>query len=283
MKLLLPLLAGLCLLVQPIAGSAQETNIWDETLQPASTTVQPIRRQLWALFAPPGMGAPWSSALPLANRAVRLCPDDAELRFLRGRIFYRLDRWNEAAEDLQRVIQMDPEGSFAAEAAFELGVALTRIERFEEATEAYRFFLLESPWPVSRSIALTNLAETLMARDLLDEALSNFRAAVAVEPRYTLAYFGLAVILDRLGEHAAALEAMLHGLSIGRGIEELSNPSVFYVPDWEIHYYRALAHEALGQPYEALEQWRLFLEGGGDGGPVASRGRAHLRRRAASE
>lgn len=283
MKTLIPLAVALCISLNPSVGNAQERNIWDESIEPASTTAEPMRRQLWASFSTPMMGGSWASVLPLANRAVQLCPNDNELRFLRGRILYRLDRWAEAAADLNAVIESAPEGPFAAEAAFEMGVALTRLERFEEASAAYYLFLRESPWPVSRSIALTNLAETLMARDLLDDALDNFRAAVAVEPRYTLGYFGLAVALDRAGEHAAALEAMLHGLSSGRGIAELSNPSVFYVPDWEVHYYLALAHEALGQPFAALEEWQLFLDGGGDGGPYAARVRDHVRRLEALE
>lgn len=257
---------------------AQEPNLWSESLQPTCAETGPIRRNLWSVVVSRFERSTWVLALTMANRAVTLCQDEPELLFLRARLLYDLGRWEEAVDDLARTIDLDPDGTFSAEASFTAGVALTRLERYEEASRAYRQFLEESVWPRRRSIALTNLAETHMALEQLDVAQELFVEAVAADPSYSLAYFGLAVVLDRIGEQGQALDEMLHGLSTGVGLDDLNSELVFYVPDWEIYYYRALAHEALGQPDLALTQWQSFLDQGGSGGPYADRVLAHIAR-----
>jgi tetratricopeptide (TPR) repeat protein len=260
------------------AALAQGSGFWAETIEPGCARSAEVRRGLWSVVSGDADAPTWVLALASADRAVDGCPSDPELRFLRARLLYDLGRWEESVGELETVIEGDSQGSFAPEAAFTLGVSLTRLGRFEEAAAAYRRFLDDAVWPQRRAIALTNLAETIMAQDRLDEAFETFTAAVAADPTYTLAYFGLAVVLDRIGEQGRALAEMLHGLSIGLGVEELSSDAVFYVPDWEIHYYRALAYEALGETALALTQWQIFLAEGGSGGPYADRARAHAAR-----
>jgi tetratricopeptide (TPR) repeat protein len=263
---------------QALPGLAQEPSLWSETLQPSCAEVGPLKRNIWSVVVSRFERSTWVLTLTLANRAVAACQDDPELLFLRARLLYDLGNWERAVVDLTRTIELDPDGTFSAEASFTAGVALTRLERFEEASRAYRRFLDEAVWPRRRSIALTNLAETHMALDELDVAHQLFVEAVATDPSYSLAYFGLAVVLDRIGEQGQALDEMLHGLSTGRGFDDLTSDLVFYVPAWEIHYYRALAHEALGEPDLALTQWQSFLDRGGSGGPYADRVRAHIAR-----
>lgn len=271
-------LLALAAVAQAATARAQGSSFWAETLEPGCARSDEARRGLRAIVANDADRPTLVLGVATASSVVERCPSDAELRFLRARLLYDLGRWEESVTELEATIAIDPRGSFAAEAAFALGVSLTRLGRFEDAARAYRRFLDDAVWPQRRAIALTNLAETIMAADRLDEARAVFEAAVAADPTYTLAYFGLAVVLDRIGEQGQALAEMLHGLSIGMGIEELLSDAVFYVPDWEIHYYRALAHEALGEPQLALTQWHAFLDGGGAGGPYAERAGAHVAR-----
>jgi tetratricopeptide (TPR) repeat protein len=207
---------------------------------------------------------------------MRIRPRDAEIRHVRGELLYRLDRFEESARELAEAVRLAPESAAAHEAAFDLGVALTRLERFDEAADAYELFLDESPWPTARAIALTNLAETRMGQGRLEEAMAHYRTAIATQPRYTHGYLGMAVALDRMGDEAAAREAMLTALSTGAGLEELDNPAVFFVPDWEHHYYRALALDVSGRVVEAAAEWQAFLDEGGGSGPYAARVREHL-------
>lgn len=271
-------LAAAAIVCHALECRAQEPSFWSESLRPSCGETAPLKRNLWSVVVSRFERSTWVVALTMANRAVSLCDDDPEVLFLRARLLYDLGRWDEAVEDLTRAIEVDPDGTFSAEASFTAGVALTRLGRFEEASRAYREFLEESVWPRRRSIALTNLAETHMALEQLDVAHELFAEAIAADPTYTLAYFGLAIVLDRIGEQGQALDEMLHGLSTGLGFEDLNSDLVFYVPAWEIHYYRALAHEALGEPDLALTQWQAFLDRGGNGGPYADQVSARIAR-----
>ena len=258
--------------------AAGQTTFWQESVEPGLAEVLPLVRVIRGALRNPLGPTALEGALELADRARELRPEDPEVRSLRGLVLYRLDRFGEAAEELATAIRLAPDAPGAHEAAFELGVALTRLERFDGAAAAYRVFLLESPWPTARAIALTNLGESLMGAGRLDEAVAEFRVAAATEPRYTHAHLGLAVALDRAGDEAGARDSMLTALSTGAGLEELDSPSVFFVPEWEIHYFRALALEVAGQEGEARDHWRTFLDEGGAGGPWAGRARDHLSR-----
>jgi tetratricopeptide (TPR) repeat protein len=271
-------LSSISLCLFAVEASAQPASFWADSIRPGVAEAESLRRNLRALIAAQVDRATLLLALPIADRAARLSPDDPEIVYLRARILYDLERWREAVEALEPLITAAPRAPLVTEIALVLGVALTRLDRFADAAAAYRVFLDEEVWPLRRAIALTNLAETHIAQEQLQLALDCFREALATDATYSLAYFGMAVALDRLGEQGRAREVMLQGLTVGMGLSELSNPDVFYVPQWEIHYYRALAQEALGQPDRALEEWQAFLEGGGDDGPYAETVRGHLRR-----
>jgi tetratricopeptide (TPR) repeat protein len=264
---------------------AEEASLWQETLEPTLTEVRPIVFNIERLLVHnaelrrrglPTDRSVLEQALGLANRACSLRPRDPEIRHLRSRVLYGLERWTDAANDLAEAIRLDPEGPFTHEWAFDLGVALTRLQRWDEAADAYRRFLEECPWPGERSIALTNLGETLMSAGDLEGALVQFRLAVTTAPHYTHAHLGLAVALDRQGDPSGAHSAMLQAMSTGAGLSELESPAVFFVPAWEIFYYRALAAEVTGQVDLARRHWQSFLSEGGQDGPYATRAREHL-------
>lgn len=257
---------------------AQAPTFWADSIRPGAIEAHSLRDSLRAVVSAPAGANLLDMGLTVANRALRSLPDDPELICLRARIYYGLDRWEEAIADLEPLVAADPQGPYVNEATLILGVAYTRLGRYEEAAQAYQVFLDEELWPQRRAMALTNLGETFIARGQLERARELFRSAIATESRYSLAYYGLAVVLDRIGEHRHAREVMLHGLASGPGISELSHPDVFYVPAWEVHYYRALAQEALGDGEAALSEWRAFLDGGGAAGPYAEIVEQHISR-----
>ena len=55
-----------------------------------------------------------------------------------------------------------------------------------------------------------------------------------------LAHWGLAVALDRSGDHSGAIRAATTALTYDPNAKELNGPSVFFVPDYDRFWYRAL-------------------------------------------
>ena len=155
------------------------------------------------------------SALERIDAALALTPNDSDLLYLRARA---LEAWEEptelqscgvrrrdqaAIDALTRLMERDPSYE-ASEVAFELGILRTRSHDFTGAARAYARSI-ELTWlPRDTAVAQANLAEvTMLAGDPV-AALSHYQLALARVGSgrdYALAEFGMAVALDRLGEH----------------------------------------------------------------------------------
>src|SRR5436309_2350440 len=78
-----------------------------------------------------------------------------------------------------------------------------------------------------------------------------------------LAYYGLAVALDRDEQPGAAREAMARALELDGKMSLLDaaredDTGIFFVPAGDVHYYRAIALTVLGRPREAVEAFQRF-------------------------
>jgi tetratricopeptide (TPR) repeat protein len=207
-------------------------------------------------------------------------------------------RDEEAIALLEQLAERHP--SYAPErVAFELGVLLTRSSRFEEATAAYaRADALSLDGDTG--IARANLAETQMLSGDLDAAIAGYSHALERAQQgsgHALAVWGLAVALERSGDHARAVERLQRAFGAGgEGLLVLRGDGVFFVPAYEIHAYEALGHEAraamLATPAEqsaqlraAATSHRAFLAGAAHAGRLGApmtRAAAHAAATAAS-
>lgn len=110
---------------------------------------------------------------------------------------------------------------------------------------------------------LGNLAESYMMLGDLDHAIERYREAIHVKQDTAVTY-GLAVAYDRDGQGGKARELMraLGDDAFGDWELDVARGRTFYVPEGEVYYYLALAHEALGRPDDARRAWRLYLTSG---------------------
>ncbi len=109
---------------------------------------------------------------------------------------------------------------------------------------------------------VSNLAETYMMLDRLDEAIDRYTEADSHGS--TEAKFGLAVALDRNGQTDRARDTIraLSPEAIARFHMRVVNGETFFVPLGEVHYYEALIEESRGRDAIALEQWRAYIASG---------------------
>jgi tetratricopeptide (TPR) repeat protein len=201
-------------------------------------------------------------ALADLERARRLEPDDFEIARARVRV---LALWEEpgsiercevrqrtaAAIDALRTLHALRPEQVSSGSSFELGGLLARSGDYEGAAVAYRHAIALAFEDVERSSAYAQLAQVTMLAGDAAAALPYYQRALAsAAPGRASAIlrFGLAVALDRLGEHAAALEQAVLALEASeRSLDVLAPDNVQFEPASERFVYEALAHEALAQ------------------------------------
>ena len=93
--------------------------------------------------------------------------------------------------------------------------------------------------------AASNEAELHMGLGDLDEAIRLYQLSADLNPAEALAYYGLAVAYDRDGQWTKAIAAMETALRLDRDLDRLSDALVFFVPDGDVFYYRALGYHTL--------------------------------------
>lgn len=189
-------------------------------------------------------------------------------------------REREARCMLERALRDAPNSPLAARGLSDLAIAAAKMGDREAEHAAY-LRALELTWqPDSRANLLANLAESDMALGNLASAVRGYRSALSTSQQPELvagAYFGLAVALDRSGDLPSALDAAKRAISVPMPPSlfatgsVLDLPNVFFTPQYEIHYYKALGAMAAAQLAsddlakrdalsEAHAQWSRYLE-----------------------
>jgi tetratricopeptide (TPR) repeat protein len=207
------------------------------------------------------------------------------LRLDLAKVHSALKEHKKAQEIYKEVLAEQPNHASAEETWIRLAFACGHTGDHECERKAYIEVLRRMTEEVFRGIPTLNLAETEMHLGNLRDAIDGYREALRIAGRgpsrdsAPLAVWGLAVALDRSGDHLGAekearfafelegnrphpppsmgLSALLHNFPQS----PLREDSVFFVPDYEIRYYDGLGAIALarsaGTAHDALRLWRL--------------------------
>jgi len=176
-----------------------------------------------------------------------------------------------AWDEFEKRAPLDPRLSVdvgeESEILFKRAILNTRLAtkpHLEAAAHDYEKLLARAQTSeIGGSPVLSNLAETYMMLDRLDDAIDMYREAW-LRGSQTSTVYGLAVALDRDDRGTQAIDLIL---SQGVGSVNDFHTSVlrgetFYVPEGEKFYYFALLDEAFGKTAEAVENWRLYINSG---------------------
>ena len=248
---------------------------FDAELSAGAIALMQLGQARWPCLARPGSaGTPPSPEPELVL--------DARLEYLIGGALLdsQAGRELEARCMLERALRDAPDSPLAAHGLSDLAIAAAKMGDRQAEHAAY-LRALELTWePDSRGNLLANLAESDMALGDLKRAVRGYQRALASSQQPELvagAYFGLAVALDRSGDLPSALEAAKRAVSVQlpptlfAAGSVLDLPNVFFMPSYEVHYYKALGAMAEAQLAkddfarrdalaEALEQWTRYLE-----------------------
>ncbi len=188
---------------------------------------------------------------------------DAQLRFDVGRVYQlfaerepgqNASMFRQAADVIDSAITMAPAHPGTEDALLQLATCYARFDTQKEVA-TYERLLAVAENPRTRAVSYLNRSEALMRLGHLDQAIEDARYAVELDasPSDTaLAEMDLAVELDRYGDGYGAMRA---GEAAVRGypnvvhmlISEEADRSVFFVPDYDKHWYRAVAVTVLAR------------------------------------
>jgi tetratricopeptide (TPR) repeat protein len=183
-------------------------------------------------------------AVRTLDRADAASSPDPRVRFFFGRMLSRVDQDERAVEVLLDAIAFAPHHPSVNEALFALAVSLARLGRSEQEILAYGQWLDREWSREHRAIGLSNLAEAFMAAGRMDEAVRSYRDATAHAHDNALAYWGLAVALDRSGDTVGAIEAARTAMTYDPHAAQIDSPNVFFVPAHDRFWYHAVGSMA---------------------------------------
>jgi tetratricopeptide (TPR) repeat protein len=130
----------------------------------------------------------FGAALDLIDRALQLDATRAEYHAQRGRCLVALHRPREAFEAAQRALEHKPGDALTLDT---IGVAMTRAGAHVEALAPFRAAVARAPRNASYRY---NLAASLQFVGELEAAAAQYRAALAIEPRFHRAWSALAQV-----------------------------------------------------------------------------------------
>jgi len=238
------------------AWAAAQPSVWDVARDPQLgrdyDTLVAVERILsrdeLAPFDPTMPQRLMRAAIAAVELAGRDHVGDPRLHFLVGDLLSDplVGRDRDARDVLDRALAVAPDSPLAGRAWFNVAIASARLDDPERERMAYPR-ALEHIWERGfRANILTNRGESNMVSGRLDAALADYRKAIVLADRpdvQALAHYGLGIALERSGDLPAALDAMRVARSIrivGIG-SALDLPSVFFVPAYDVHYYKALS------------------------------------------
>jgi len=175
--------------------------------------------------------------------AIRLkIPDNARKEFENGTKAMEEQRWGESREHFQAAVDLYPDYDLAYNG---LGVACSQLNDLQAARQA---LLKATDLNDKFAAAQRNLARILLSERNYEEVASLLNRSLNVEPVnvWALTNAAYAELQLRRFKDAAAHALRVHGLLH----DGLANA----------HVIAGYALEALGQPQEAAEQWKLYLK-----------------------
>jgi tetratricopeptide (TPR) repeat protein len=169
---------------------------------------------------------------------------DVRLRFDLGMILSRLRDCGEAIPVLKSALALSPKHPRAATAWFEVATCSAMLGKRDLEVPAYVKVLELEDSPGVRALVLGNLAEARMGLGQLDLAMDAIDEAIATVPDEPMFHWTSAVVRDRGGDPAGALAAAKIAVSLDPKYDRLHDTGVFWVPDYDGHWYDGLGELA---------------------------------------
>jgi tetratricopeptide (TPR) repeat protein len=243
-------------LVLFVAGtaSAAPAPLWDDILHPNRARCAELTEQASRVLD--GSRDAERAGAPL-ERAVRLCPDSAEVLALLGKQRVLIADYAAARPILERARILSPDDR-DGELAFYLGLSRALTGDLPGAIAEYRraetLGRTRDAWMLQY-----DLGDALMALGRLAEAVPAYRRATELAPNEIMPRYALAVALERDGQLEESRRALNLALGGDPHFLHLRSPRFVFLPTEDRHYYLFLVHQARGHTTEARAELEDFI------------------------
>jgi len=170
-------------------------------------------------------GPPAVDACDEAMRSGRPVAIRAEAAYNKGVELGRLERWHEARLAYEQAVRLAPDN---VDARYNLGVALATLDRPQDALREFREVLRRAPMDAA---AHYNMGRTLNSLGRHADAARAYREAVRVQPGYADAWGNLGLSAILIGQYGEARDAFERAMGLVPGYFE-SRPIQRHA--WEI-------------------------------------------------
>jgi len=266
-------LALLVVSLSPIASA--DTDIWDRAAVPRLARDLAAYRDAERLFIAslrPGFDQDRRQLLAMAARTLERADSanspDIRPRTLYGRVLARIAHLSPADQEreilgratrvLEQAIALSPDDPIAIEARFTLAVAWARLGQSRKEIAVYDELLQRESSRQERAVILMNQAEAFMVLGDLDRSVAGYRASVRIAGDQPLAWWGLAVALDRSGDNPGGVAAAANALTFDPEASALHDPNVFFMPSYDRFWYDALGAMARARQEKDPDLARLW-------------------------
>ena len=279
----------------PVRAAGANVDFWKEMVDPHADEVGAIVNKARELMLRPDHllngDTDWAvdhrarfyrDAKNMLAYARTLSPQNAEVLGLLGRASDELGDTKGAIEALEACVRVTGRDKAQIDVTGRLGAIYIRLGDLDRALEWLR--LAQAPLSPVSAPAIVNLANVLAAKGDSAKAIDTLIGAIPpsmlgnFSADITLASFALAVLYDRDEQRAAAfavLDQMQSGLGQQYAIYVQNELAKVRFPNAEdLHYYRGLLYESLGQYVEARAEWAHFAAAGDT--PWRARALAHV-------
>jgi predicted O-linked N-acetylglucosamine transferase (SPINDLY family) len=168
-------------------------------------------------------------------------PQHADSLHLLGVIALQKGRPGDALKLIEQACKLRPDGAVYQS---NRGQVLERLERFDDAEQAYRMAIALEP---DGAEAFNNLGRLLQSRGELEEAEANFLKAIELRPDYAEPHTNLGNLLKDRGDLDAAIEAFRRAVELRPDLSLLHSNLLL-----TLHYHADVGPEDLKREHD---QW----------------------------
>ncbi len=245
------------------ATNAAADTIWQKAQKPAPAgvklTADEVHRQVARVLADPERvpiihPTSGASSLVQLEGALRVLTEfgaatssDPRLRYDLGFVLAKLLKKADCAVAFEGAYAFAKDHAFAGEAMFELAICYSKLGKHAEEESAYLRALPLADRNSLKAIIHSNLSEARMAQGKVDEGIEAAETAILLAPDMASGQYNLAILKDRGGDAAGALESARHAVELDPENEYLDGDGVFFEPAYERYWYYALRDLALAE------------------------------------